>query len=148
METVTPERSNWRDEAISKRHRLWGVACKATDLDFILFEFTQIKSKQIIIPCALIEYKHEFARAQRLRNLQFRALRALGNRARLPTFAARYKSDFSNFHVVPVNNHAKELLPNPTNMSEIQYVAFLYKLRGLPLIPQDVIDVINANDNR
>ena len=35
---VRNERTGWRDEGISRRHRLWGVTCAATDIDFLLVE--------------------------------------------------------------------------------------------------------------
>lgn len=30
------ERTGWRDEEISARHRIWGVNCPAVDLDFLM----------------------------------------------------------------------------------------------------------------
>ena len=49
------ERTGWRDEGISRRHRTWGVALTAVDLDFMLVEYTDGKAT------ALIEYKSEHA---------------------------------------------------------------------------------------
>jgi hypothetical protein len=36
---VRPERTRWRDEALSARHRKWGFHCPAVDLDLILCEY-------------------------------------------------------------------------------------------------------------
>ena len=52
---VKKERSGWRDEGISRRHRLWGVSCSATDIDFLLVEYIYNTPK------AIIEYKNEHA---------------------------------------------------------------------------------------
>ena len=54
--------------------------------------------------------------------------------------ACRYKSDFTQWNIVPLNNKAKELMPNGrTQMSERQWVTFLYKIRGQDL-PQELFD--------
>ena len=34
--SVRAERTHWRDEALSERHRLWGYDCPAVDVDFLL----------------------------------------------------------------------------------------------------------------
>ena len=41
---VRKERTGWRDEEISRRHRLWGVSCAATDIDFLLVELQHSES--------------------------------------------------------------------------------------------------------
>ncbi len=144
MERVTPERTFWRDAGISLRHRLWGIACRATDIDFVLVEYFFDGKHNRIEISALIEYKNEYAPPQRLRKQQYQVLGALGNQANIPAFAVRYSSDFSRFKVVPVNSQAKERLLSRTDMTELEYVTFLYGLRGLPLVPQEVIDAIGG----
>ena len=36
MAEVRPERTGWRDEKLSQRHRMWGWDCPAVDIDFLL----------------------------------------------------------------------------------------------------------------
>ena len=59
---VRRERSGWRDEWISKRHRLWGFDCPAVDIDFLMLEYDRS------VPCALIEYKEQHARPVNLKH--------------------------------------------------------------------------------
>ena len=47
---VRQERTGWRDEALSKRHRDWGWDCPAIDIDFLMIEYDKGKS------VALVEY--------------------------------------------------------------------------------------------
>ena len=65
MGSTTKERTGWRDERISQRHRLWGVECQAIDLDFLLVEYRS--EYDDIRPVAIIEYKHECAPSQNLK---------------------------------------------------------------------------------
>ena len=130
---VAPERTGWRDEGISRRHRKWGVGCPAVDIDFLLVEYGWAG------PAALVEYKNE--RAQRLvySNRSYRALGIVASGACIPFFECRYKSDFTSYEVTPLNGIAKNVwLPDgPAEMSEKQYVTFLYKMRSKPL-PSDL----------
>ena len=124
---VKPERTQWRDLALSARHRQWGWDCPAVDIDFLLIEYCYSE------PAALIEYKKENAPEPMPDNQSYRALTTLGNRAELPVFLVRYTPDFAKFTVVTLNQKARDVLPLTTDMTERQYVDFLYSLRGLPL---------------
>ena len=46
------ERTNWRDQEISKRHRLWGDDLYAVDVDFCMVEYY---SRRGVL---LVDYKH------------------------------------------------------------------------------------------
>jgi len=46
-----PERTQWRDQKLSERHRAWGFNCPAIDIDFLMVEFHTGK------PVAIIDYK-------------------------------------------------------------------------------------------
>jgi len=116
------ERTGWRDEAISTRHRAWGYNLPAVDVDFVLLEYDRAQ------PVALIEYKHEASAEVRASMPSYQALISLGNRAALPVFCVRYADDFAWFSVVPLNAQAR-LGWERTTMTEAQYVAFLYALR-------------------
>lgn len=121
---VKPERTGWRDQRLSLRHRQWGLDCPAADIDFLLAEYDHYQ------PVALIEYKHEFAAPAMTKDATRRVLANLGNAAKLPAFGVRYADDLSWFRPVPLNDRAKQELPEVVRMSEKGFVTFLYRLRG------------------
>jgi len=127
------ERTGWRDNSISFRHRLWGDGLALLDIDGI---FLGIEAKYKT-PIALIEYKHELAPAQKITDWSFEVLSNLGTMAGLPVFAVRYADNWSWWNVIPVNKMAKEKLPQRKEMSEFEYVSFLYQLRGQNM-PADI----------
>ena len=137
MPEVRPERTGWRDAALSEEHRKFGWNCPAVDLDFLLLEYDRGT------PSALIEYKNEHAKPQYASNPSYQALSELGKRADIPTFVCRYKDDFSIWTVIPLNDVAKEHLPKRKEMNEPDYVRFLYRLRGREC-PQSVIDKLGV----
>lgn len=130
---VRQERSGWRDLRLSKRHRNWGWDCPAVDLDFLFLEYDRGKA------VALVEYKNEHAEIQYSAHPTYQALIDLGNRADIPVFANRYSDDFSLFVITSLNQNAKKLLPERTNMTEEEWVRFLYKIRGYD-VPQELLD--------
>lgn len=124
VQIVRQERTGWRDEALSQRHREWGWNCPAVDIDFLMLEY------DAGIPQALVEYKHESANPQDPNHPSYRALRHLANSARIPFFAVRYKSDFSWWSVRSLNEYAKQFIPFLSTMTENEYIALLYEIRG------------------
>lgn len=128
--SVRPERTGWRDEALSTRHRKWGFHCPAVDLDFLLNEYDEGHT------VAIIEYKHECAQVQWSSHPSYRALVGLGNAAGVPVFAARYAGDFSWFKVTPLNAAAKEYVHGPAKFTEIEYIELLYRIRGRDVPPE------------
>ena len=46
-DSVKPETHGFRDESISRRHRMYGFNCPAADLDFLLVEFKDRKSTRL-----------------------------------------------------------------------------------------------------
>lgn len=110
--------------ALSERHRRWGWDCPAVDLDFLFLEYDKGQ------PVALVEYKHEYASLQYACHPTYQALINLGTRASIPVFAVRYKADFSEWNVIPLNEYAKEKLTGRMAMTEREWVTFLYQLRG------------------
>lgn len=133
MQAVREERTGWRDLSLSRRHRRWGWDCPAVDLDFLFLEYDKGKA------VALVEYKHENASPQYAIHPTYQAMIDLGTRAGIPVFACRYTSDFSYWLVVPLNGKAKEYINVRKEMTEPEWVSFLYKLRGYD-VPQDVLD--------
>lgn len=131
------ERTGWRDEALSQRHRRYGWDCPAVDLDFLLLEYDHGKAS------ALIEYKNEFAPTQYASHPTYQALIDLGNRADLPVIAARYTTDFSKWKVTPLNNKAKTFVPEKKEMDEEGFISLLYNLRG-QRVPPSVLENLNV----
>lgn len=127
------ERTGWRDEALSRRHRLWGFNCPMVDIDFLVVEFDQARV------CALVEYKNGFAPPQYASHPNYRALADLADRAKVALFACRYSSDFQTFRAVPLNAQAKRHLPQAQDLDERAWVALLYAVRGRPM-PADLFD--------
>ena len=124
MAEVRQERTGWRDQALSERHRKWGWDCPVVDLDFLVVEYDKGKA------VAVVEYKHEKAEPQYASHPSYQAMIDLGNRAELPVMAVRYTGDFSQWCVVPLNGIAKKWLPKRTEMTEREWVTLLYNLRG------------------
>jgi hypothetical protein len=128
---VRPERTNWRDQRISQRHRRWGWDCPAVDLDFLLLEYDRGRA------AALVEYKHEKAPPQYATHPTYRAMIDLGNRAGIPVFGVRYAEDWSWWRATPLNDLAREHLPQQTTLTEEQWISLLYRIRGIE-VPQDL----------
>lgn len=124
MPEVRVERTNWRDEGLSKRHRKWGWDCPALDIDFLMLEYDRGKAS------ALVEYKNEHAAPQYPSHPSYQALIDVGNRAGLPVIACRYTDDFKKWTVTPLNGIATQYVSRKTEMSESEWVSLLYHIRG------------------
>ena len=135
MNKVREERSGWRDEALSHRHRQWGWDCPMVDVDFLCIEYTAA------IPKAIVEYKKVGAIEFSPKSASYLALRRTGDMARLPVFVVRYDGDLSEFFVAPINAFADAIVREPTVMDEAEYVIFLYGLRGAA-VPDAVLSDI------
>lgn len=133
---VRAERTGWRDEKLSARHREWGFDCPAMDIDFLLVEYDQRK------PIALVEYKHEAAKPQRKSDVGYQVVSKLATDAGLPFFACRYSDCLTSYTVVPINEIAKGIIGQVDGMSEKEWVHFLYYLRGRHL-PEKLFDSQN-----
>lgn len=132
------ERTGWRDEEISRRHRDWGFNCPAVDLDFLMVEYNIGK------PVGLIEYKHYYARLPDLRHPTYRALTDLADTAALPFLLAFYWPGIWAFKITPVNNEAKEHFRQNETLCERDFVRKLYRIRRLCLTKE--IDGILKTD--
>lgn len=135
MPEVRAERTGWRDEALSRRHRRWGWDCPAVDLDFLFLEYDHGRAS------AIVEYKNEHAAPQYASHPTYQAMIDLGDRAGIPVLACRYTDDFSKWTVVPLNKNAKVMLPQRVTLDEPGWVKLLYKIRGYD-VPQSVLDGI------
>ena len=121
---VSQERSGWRDEWISQKHRDWGFNCPAVDIDFLVIEY------DFEVPRALIEYKYITADLNKSKS-GIRALMNLANIAKVPFFIVIYNHSPPSFKIIPKNKYAQESKPEKTLcLTEYEYVSFLYELRG------------------
>jgi len=117
IDGVRQERTQWRDQEISERHRLWGASCPAVDLDFLLTEI------HVGEPAALVEYKHFGARPINPGSTVFTALRKLADRAEIPFLVAWYWPHSWAFRVCPINDLARKHFEDPEDLTERAYVA-------------------------
>ena len=132
MPEVKQERTHWRDEGLSQRHRRWGWDCPAVDIDFLMLEYDSGTAS------AIIEYKNEQAQTQYASHPTYRAMIDLGNKAGIPVIACRYNDDFTMCTAVPLNRKAREYIPNRTEYDEVGWVKELYRLRGRE-VPDEVL---------
>lgn len=126
-ESVRQERTGWRDQEISQRHRTWGFNCPAVDLDFLMVEYNLGK------PVGVIEYKHSRARMPDMQHPTYRALRELADSANLPFMVVFYFTPEWAFQVYPANDTARSAFTDGQLMTERQFVTSLYRLRRLTL---------------
>lgn len=132
--SVRVERTGWRDEWISNRHREFGWNVAFTDIDFMGLEYDQGK------PVCLIEYKHFNAKIN-LSHPSIQAQKWLADKAELPFFLVVYLPEKFMYYVVPVNELAKNV-PNcsePKYWSEKNFVKLLYFMRNR-ICPTEVLD--------
>ena len=121
------ERSGWRDQRVSQRHRQWGYDCPALDVDFLMLEYDTGKV------VALVEFKHERAAPVNAGHPSMRAICDLAVRADIPAFVCRYGDDLSWWYPSPLNDQARAFLPEAKHLSEREWVELLYRLRGRKL---------------
>lgn len=136
MSEVKKERTGWRDESLSQRHRLWGWDCPALDIDFLVIEYDKAEPK------AIVEYKNEHAAPQYATHPSYRALKKLADCAKIPLIACRYSDDLSKFKVTALNESALNYIPKRRLLSEIEWVTLLYSIRGKN-VPQEIISKLS-----
>lgn len=119
---VREERSGWRDEALSRRHREWGFDCPAVDIDFLAVEY------DAGLPVALAEYKAAGTPVD-LKSPSMRAVATLANMSGIPFFLAWYSVDGWWFDVQPMTRLAGRYVSARRVFSEAEWVGLLYTLR-------------------
>ena len=135
MKFSSPERTGWRDQEISGRHRTWGFNCPAVDLDFLVVEYN------LGLPVGLVEYKHFHARMPHKDHPTYRALRDLADSyadGPLPFMLAFYWPDVWAFRVYPLNDVSHAFYSQVPDfdgesvlLTERRYVKSLYLMRKL-----------------
>jgi hypothetical protein len=141
-----PERTQWRDQKLSERHRAWGFNCPAIDIDFLMVEFHTGK------PVAIIDYKRYTGSIKNLNQKSIDAISTLANNSNIPFFVVFYWDDVWAFQITAINNIAKNILlqhniDENKILTEQQYVYFLYKLRNIKLTKQEE-ELIKSLNNR
>ncbi|MBR1437912.1 MAG: hypothetical protein IJ587_05180 [Synergistaceae bacterium] len=139
MPEVRQERTHWRDEELSLRHRDWGWDCPMVDIDFLALEYDKGHAT------AIVEYKNEHAKLANPKHPSYKALAELGNKAGIPVIGCRYKSDFTNWRAVPLNRVALAVLPKPRELSEAEWVRFLYGIRGREM-PDEIKNICSRKE--
>lgn len=127
---VREERSGWRDQRISARHRTWGANCPAADIDFLLVEYNHG------MPVMLVEYKLHSAKRPDPAQATYRALAALCNgywQGPLPFCVVFYWPDIWAFRIMPINPAAREHFAADEMLTERRFVERLYRLRRMTL---------------
>ena len=133
--SVSPERTGWRDEWISRKHREWGVCLPAVDVDFLLVEYLVSGARSF--PCGFVDYKKlpgaEYGANKGSPNND--AVIWIADKCDLPFFIVKYyhNEDSSAFEVCPMNEIASEVLLkfdcHESPVSERDYVRLLNRLR-------------------
>lgn len=139
---VSPERTGWRDEAISARHREWGFDCPGVDIDFLITEYDGGMS------VAVVDYKCcDRGEPRPLTSANARALSTFSDRfgRTLPAVVAYYWSQPYAFVAKPINDTAAFLFGSPCEwMSERAWVQRLYAMRGREL-PRDIAVTLDTS---
>lgn len=120
------ERTGWRDQELSERHRQWGFNCPAADLDFLVVEYS------LGLPVAIVEYKKIYASMPDIRHPTYRAIQALANASNIPFSIVFYDPLIWAFRVFPTNAKSVDFYKTDTfiELSEREYVESLYRIRG------------------
>ncbi|PYS91095.1 MAG: hypothetical protein DMF62_03050 [Acidobacteria bacterium] len=132
---MSTERTNWRDERLSKWHQNIGADCPAVDLDFLLVEYDRGEAM------ALVEYKHHRCRRPTFQEPSYAALRDLCAGAEIPLICCIYSDDLTTWDAYPLNIHAELWLNGPTQLTENQWIDLLYRIRGRITPPQFLIQL-------
>ena len=144
LRTWSKERTNWRDQALSNRHRAWGFNCPAVDLDFVMSEYNHG------VPVALIEYKERHAKKPDLSHPSYASMKSLADdrHTPIPFFIAAYCQRTWTFKVFPLNDSAEQKLAPYKDkiLSEQQFVEIITRLRKKALDDGDRAAIAQLND--
>lgn len=137
---VRQERTGWRDEKLSRRHREWGWDCPMVDIDWLYIEYDYGHPK------ALVEYKHENAEDELKKIIErdrlhpsYKAQKELADNSRIPYLITLYADNLTWYRVHPMNDYARQYIGETTKMSELEYVTLLYRMRGR-IAPDDILE--------
>jgi hypothetical protein len=146
LDASRKERTGWRDQEISSRHRIWGFDCPMRDVDFIVVEYHRG------IAAAFVEYKHAGASKREIHSSQHAPLTTLQTHGRdLPFFVVVYDPDTWWFTVHTKNSAAIAMVAAWLSVSGIEgdgdmvltehdYVWLLYHIRGVDFFANRKVD--------
>jgi hypothetical protein len=145
MKKYSTERTGWRDEELSRRHREWGPNCPAMDLDFVLLEYDNATPK------ALIEYKNSHVENIDITRSSYTALIKLADNYKdgpLPCLIAVYETKLWTFKVYPLNKPARKHYEHCAGktITERRFVHSIILLRGRALTAEDEKVLSTRND--
>jgi hypothetical protein len=141
---VRLERSGWRDEWMSIKHRDYGWDAPFVDIDFMGIEYNYGK------PVALIEYKHYNANVYP-NHPSIKAQVYLADAAKIPHWIVIYYPEDVQYYLIPTNEYAKnyagqKMCFEPAFWSEMNFVKLLYHLRKSN-IPAEIAPKMNKKIN-
>ena len=142
---VSPERSGWREEALSRRHRDWGLACKMVDLDWFAVEY--VVRDGAAHPVLVVDYKQAAAAwPPDPRDWNAEALGRFyhADGRQIAMVFVRYWRQPWTFLVRPGNAEARRILSDSWVMSERKYVRWLYRVRNIEM-PAAVGDRLSSD---
>ena len=123
---------------LSRKYPKWGLHCTVLDFDFAILEDSKGEA------AAIVAYNRERAAPEYASIPSYQVLIDIGARAGVPVLACQYTQDFSTFAAVPLNSQTEKYLTGRTQMTEPEWVMFLYTLRGMDC-PQSVIERIGTD---
>ena len=124
------ERTGWRDQEISERHRLWGDDLYSVDIDFCMVEYY---SRRGVL---MVDYKNWMKKESLyIHTASHDTLSWLADGRNLPFCIVLYNFDTRprTFEVIPVNDAAKAYFGTRQILNEEQWVRHQYHLRGLAM---------------
>ena len=124
MSEIKEERNHWRDLGLARRLSKWGFEYPPLDLDFLFLEHNNGQVK------AIIDYKNEHEKKHYASSPVYQALIDLGDRAGIPVISCRYNDDYSRYKATPLNVYARNYIHEPKELSEAEWVALLYEIKG------------------
>lgn len=140
---VKREKTGWRDQKLSQRHREWGWNTPFADVDFVCVEYDM---KKVM---GLFDYKRETAPwPPDEQDASLLALADLADRGRVPFFIVRYGRDIDWFEArcFSYQAHSAWASYHKRRMSELEWVTFLYKLRARSVPPAIAAKLTHADD--
>jgi hypothetical protein len=100
------ERTGWRDDDFSQRHRRWGSNCPMLDFDMLVGEYDDCRL------VAMIEYKHEFSTnsIDPTEDPNVMVLIDAANRCEQMAFVVRYANSYEWYQIYPLSERSKRSL--------------------------------------
>jgi hypothetical protein len=135
------ERTGWRDQELSERHRLYGPSCCLMDLDCLWIEYDALQER------AIIEYKaHHVSSESASTSASAIVVQSVAAKCSIPAWIAYYnlRCDRWQYRIVPLNQMAVALFGGKHYLTEAAYVAKLYEVRNRA-VPESVLHALASH---